>query len=106
MRIHEQFPFVKSEEQAGIGVSAMVVGDFSNQAAVYGQARPSYPAELIDLLVQDARVKPGDSVVDLGAGTGIFTRDLVERGFAVNAVEPNENMRSSANLPSAAWFDG
>lgn len=84
----------------------MVVGDFTNQAAVYGRARPSYPSELIDLLVQDAGVKRGDSVVDLGAGTGIFTKDLVERGFAVTAVEPNEKMRSSADVKSATWIDG
>jgi SAM-dependent methyltransferase len=106
MRIHERFPLVKSEEPAWIGVSAMGVGDFTRQAAVYGQARPAYPPELIDQLIQDAGAAAGDSVVDLGAGTGILTQDLVKRGFLVTAVEPNERMRSYAVDTSAIWIDG
>src|SRR5262245_36031073 len=106
MRIHERFPFVKSEEATRMGDSAMAIGDFTNQAAAYGQSRPSYPPELIDALVQDAGANAGDSVVDLGAGTGILTRDLVKLGFSVTAVEPNEQMRALAGLPAAVWMDG
>jgi len=84
----------------------MGVGDFTDQAGVYGRARPNYPKELIDLLIADAGLQVGDRVADLGAGTGIFTQELVKRGFAVTAVEPNERMRSEANLPSVVWIDG
>jgi 23S rRNA (adenine-N6)-dimethyltransferase len=38
-------------------------------------------------LVDDAGVRPGDLVVDVGAGTGAITRHLVERGARVIAVE-------------------
>jgi SAM-dependent methyltransferase len=103
MRIHERFPSVKSE---GNGESAMGVGDFTDQAGVYGRARPNYPSELIDLLINDAGLQPGDRVADLGAGTGIFTRELVERGFVVTAVEPNARMRSEAKMPSVIWIEG
>src|SRR4051812_47489168 len=106
MRIHEQFPSVKSEEPKRNGVSEMGIGDFTDQAAVYGNSRPNYPSQLTDLLVSRAAVKPGDAVVDLGAGTGIFTAELVKRGFIVTAVEPNERMRSSGNLSAAIWIDG
>jgi SAM-dependent methyltransferase len=106
MRIHERFPSVKSEESTEMGVSGMGVGDFTDQAGVYGQARPDYPRELIDLLVSDAGLEPGNCVADFGAGTGILTKDLVERGFVVTAVEPNDRMRSEANVPSAVWIDG
>jgi SAM-dependent methyltransferase len=39
---------------------------------------------------------PGAPVADIGAGTGIFTRLLLEGGFEVTAVEPNAAMRGAA----------
>lgn len=35
-------------------------------------------------------------MADIGSGTGIFTRKLLEAGFDVSAVEPNEAMRVAA----------
>jgi SAM-dependent methyltransferase len=39
-------------------------------------------------------LKPGDTVVDLAAGTGKLTRLLVDRGLRVIAVEPVAEMRA------------
>jgi 23S rRNA (adenine-N6)-dimethyltransferase len=39
--------------------------------------------------VRDARVAPGDLVVDVGAGSGMLTRSLVHAGARVVAVEPD-----------------
>lgn len=69
-------------------------------------SRPSYPAEFISLLAERAGVTAGDPVVDLGAGTGISARSLVNAGFRVTAVEPNEAMRQQANIPGVTWVDG
>ena len=63
------------------------LGDFSQQAASYQRARPGYPAALVDRLIASAGLPPGDAVADLGAGMGIFTRLLADRGFSVTAVE-------------------
>jgi 23S rRNA (adenine-N6)-dimethyltransferase len=38
-------------------------------------------------IVSDARIAPGDLVVDVGAGTGVFTRALLDAGAEVVAVE-------------------
>lgn len=84
----------------------MALGDFSKQADSYRRSRPAYPDALVDLLVQDASVVAGDAVADFGAGTGIFTRLLVEHGFRVTAVEPNAEMRSRSDVPEALWLDG
>lgn len=82
------------------------LGDFTTQAAAYG-ARPGYPQEIVDALVSHVGVRTGDAVADLGAGTGIFTQFLSERGFAVTAVEPNRAMREAAPaMAGVTWTSG
>jgi SAM-dependent methyltransferase len=84
----------------------MTLGDFSKQADWYRRARPTYPQAILDLLIEDARVKAGDAVADFGAGTGILTGLLVERGFRVTAIEPNQEMRNQSDVPEAQWVNG
>ena len=68
-----------------------------HDAKSYDKHRPSYPPSALDSLLAHAGVKglPGARVVDLGAGSGIFTQLLAERseGYEVVAVEPLEGMR-------------
>jgi len=83
------------------------LGDFTRQAASYDQGRPRYPDSLVDALLEHVRPRPGDPVADLGAGTGIFSRQLADRGFAVTAIEPNPTMRdAAAPHPRVRWGDG
>jgi 23S rRNA (adenine-N6)-dimethyltransferase len=44
-------------------------------------------SQLAAELVRDAGVQPGDSAVDIGAGTGVLTRALVDAGATVTALE-------------------
>lgn len=69
---------------------------FSNRVDDYVQARPSYPPAAIDLLAAACGLVSGAAVADVGAGTGILTRLLLDRGARVFAVEPNEAMRQAA----------
>ncbi len=59
--------------------------------------RPSYPPEVFELLRSEG-VTTDHLVADIGAGTGIFTRMLVDQGFRVVAVEPNDEMRKGTLL--------
>jgi len=82
-------------------------GDFSGQAEAYARARPGYPAEIVDRLVRRAGLGRGDRVVEIGAGTGLFTEALVDRGLQVIAVEPSAAMRERApKLAGVEWRDG
>lgn len=84
----------------------MTLGDFSKQADWYRRARPTYPQRILDLLIEEANISQGDAVADFGAGTGIFTRLLVDRGFRVTAIEPNQEMRNQSDVPKAQWVTG
>ena len=85
----------------------MTRGDFTPQAPTYAASRPTYPQPLIDELIAHVGARPGDAVADIGAGTGLFTQTLAQRGFVVTAVEPNAAMRAQApTLPTVRWVDG
>jgi SAM-dependent methyltransferase len=69
---------------------------FSSRADDYQKHRPSYPHGVIETLVRECGLGPSAMVADVGSGTGIFTRLLLEMGAEVFAIEPNEAMRRFA----------
>ncbi len=71
-------------------------GRFSGAAGGYARFRPGYPATLVDRVIAEAGLVSGDTVVDLGCGTGILTRELAARGLDVTGVDPNEDMLEEA----------
>lgn len=68
---------------------------FSDRVENYIRYRPGYPAAALDLLARECGLASGTRVADVGAGTGIFTRLLLDRGVQVFAVEPNPEMRAA-----------
>ena len=66
---------------------------FERLADRYGAARPPYPTALYDRLIAERVVGPGLRVLEIGAGSGEATGDLVARGCAVVAVEPGPELR-------------
>ena len=79
---------------------------FGNRVADYVRARPGYPPQLVDVLRSHCGFVPGIEVADVGSGTGLFTRLLLENGARVHAVEPNREMREAgeALLAGLAGF--
>lgn len=65
---------------------------FSDRVDDYRKHRPDYPAAVITHLREVGYLFDGAVVADVGAGTGILTRLLVDAGFDVVAVEPNAGM--------------
>ncbi len=69
---------------------------FSDRAEDYAQYRPSYPSEAINCIL-DGLGEPSQLITaDIGAGTGIASRLLADRGIKVIAIEPNAAMRQVA----------
>jgi SAM-dependent methyltransferase len=65
-------------------------GRFAGRSESYARWRPDYPAEALDSLL--GTEPPGVALADLGAGTGISSRQLASRGARVIAIEPNPEM--------------
>ena len=84
----------------------MAWGDFTKQAAAYRQSRPSYPVDLLEEILNEADLVVGDRVVDIGAGTGIFSQLLLDQGLEVSAIEPNAEMRKyGKETCEVTWLD-
>lgn len=66
---------------------------FENVATDYERARPQYVEEAVDWALGHLGLESGSRVLDLAAGTGKLTRQLLERGLDVVAVEPGPEMR-------------
>ncbi|MBV9214260.1 MAG: class I SAM-dependent methyltransferase [Actinobacteria bacterium] len=81
---------------------------FGTRAEEYELARPGWPGEVVDALARELDVGRESTVVDLAAGTGKLTRELVPRAGRVVAVEPSEAMRRqlAALVPGAQALDG
>jgi len=102
---------------------------FGAQARAYDRFRPRYPAAALDYVLGTAAdgSVPDDSaadgtvpdgtvpdstarrrILDLGAGTGLLTRDLLGRAAEVLAVEPDDGMRAvlAEAVPEAVALAG
>ncbi|MGY5129551.1 class I SAM-dependent methyltransferase [Streptomyces nigrescens] len=76
---------------------------FDAVAAQYAAARPGYPPALFDAIEELAgQPLAGARVLDVGAGTGIATKLLAERGAQVTAVEPGAAMAAELHTAHPA----
>jgi SAM-dependent methyltransferase len=72
-------------------MTSSAAAGYASRVNEYLAGRPEYPEEML------ADLPPADIAVDLGAGTGKFTRLLAQRRSHVIAVEPIETM--AARIP-------
>jgi SAM-dependent methyltransferase len=69
---------------------------FDSAAELYQRARPDYPVELFDVLVETAGLRLTDRLLELGAATGKATLPLARRGFHITALEPGPHLAAAA----------
>jgi ubiquinone/menaquinone biosynthesis C-methylase UbiE len=82
---------------------------FSSTADIYAKARPDYPPEFVQLLIKDLKLDQTSKVLELGAGTGKFTKVLSSLvSSKITAVEPLKEMRQQfkAILPEIEILEG
>ena len=69
---------------------------FDGRAKDYTASRPGYAGGLIDCLFEKYGITEASVIADIGSGTGKFAKHLLKRGCEVYCVEPNEDMRHTA----------
>lgn len=81
---------------------------YSAESESYERGRPGYPAHLVDRLLDVLGVDKDARVLDVGAGTGKLTRQIVPRVAWVGAVEPVSAMRDQLrrHVPQAVQVAG
>lgn len=67
---------------------------FQSGATTYANGRPGYADDAVDWLKTDLELTSGSVALELGAGTGKFTRRLLATGADIIAVEPVAAMRA------------
>lgn len=77
-------------------------------SATYAAGRPDYPPALASWLTGTLGLGHGARAIDMGAGTGKFTRLLAATGADVTAIEPVAEMRArlAEALPRVSALDG
>ncbi|MBZ5606678.1 MAG: class I SAM-dependent methyltransferase [Acidobacteriia bacterium] len=68
---------------------------FSSRVDDYVRYRPSYPAEIVPLLARERGLSADSTVADVGSGTGLLAKLLLDFGCRVIGVEPNAEMRNA-----------
>lgn len=69
---------------------------FGEKAEYYAKFRPGYPSEAIEFLRRFLALDRQSIIADVGSGTGIFSRLLIDAGYIVLGIEPDPLMRRAA----------
>ncbi|BAZ41774.1 hypothetical protein NIES4101_77420 [Calothrix sp. NIES-4101] len=62
---------------------------YSTAAEAYNQARPNYPQQLINRVLELTQISSHAKILEIGCGPGIATKDFAPFGFSMVCVEPN-----------------
>ena len=89
----------------------LTLGDFTVLADHYSKYRVGYHEDILSGMLGLFSSAPSDlDVVDVGAGTGIWTRMVSGRGCRCRAVEPNDAMRAAGQASNGEmaieWLAG
>lgn len=71
---------------------------FSDRVENYVKYRPGYPKELVTFLTKAVDLGADSRIADIGSGTGKSSEVFIDHGFAVDGVEPNDEMRLAAEI--------
>ncbi len=76
---------------------------FDQAAELYQDSRPDYPDALFDRLIAVTGLRPGDRVLEVGAGPGKATLPLARRGLRITALEPGPALAAQARQNLAGY---
>jgi len=69
---------------------------YDSIASLYEKGRPSYPDNIIDLIIEFSELKSGQNILDIGCGTGKGILPFLKRGYSAFCIDIGEQMISEA----------
>jgi SAM-dependent methyltransferase len=69
---------------------------FDRAANLYQRARPEYPPELYDRLLEVTELEPPAELLEIGCATGKATLPLARREFRITCLEPGHSLAAVA----------
>jgi SAM-dependent methyltransferase len=69
---------------------------FDEVAELYARARPTYPAALVDDIIQESGLEPGGRILELGSGPGNASVLFSGRGYHLVSLEPGARLAEVA----------
>ena len=76
---------------------------FSSRVSYYVKARPGYPPEILEFLIQTGALATDSVIADVGCGTGLLAELFLKNDNTVFGVEPNPDMRTAGEQYLAAY---
>jgi SAM-dependent methyltransferase len=76
---------------------------FNSAAARYHAARPGYPEELFDDLIELVGLGSGSRILEIGPGTGKATEPLARRGLRIDGIELGRDLAAEARKVLAPY---
>lgn len=76
---------------------------FNSAAARYHRARPGYPVELFDDLIELTGIGVDSAILEIGPGTGKATQPLAARGLSIHGIELGADLAREARRNLAAY---
>ena len=70
---------------------------FNHASDYYDKLRPSYPKEIIDLLISETGIKAKSKLLEIGAGSGKATELLTGKGFEILCIDHGEDLVKIGN---------
>ncbi len=69
---------------------------FDDVADLYDEARPGYPDELIEDIINLSGIAPNGRILEIGTGPGNATLPFARRGYKILGIELGENLAAKA----------
>jgi ubiquinone/menaquinone biosynthesis C-methylase UbiE len=69
---------------------------FDDVAQLYQATRPGYPDRVIEFVTATAGLSAGDTLLEIGCGTGQLTKSLASSGFTLTAIDIGPSMIAAA----------
>ncbi len=87
----------------GVLMADKFIEPFTKTVQYYLKYRPSYPKQVLDLLVNECGLNKNSVIADIGSGTGLLAKLFLDVGNTVYGVEPNQAMREAGEVYLAQY---